>query len=212
MNVYKLRLSFWVKTGTACILPAVASATGLGPDAEPWYKIASGIIGIPASLIALMIAYRLFRKTNLESRKLELEISEKQRQLQNIPEVIGSEAIKSLATLALGQRLSIVILRFVILELTLRIWDFVPTIVNYIALAAASAAALLLVDSDSHIAPFGLLAVAPIAIRLPFDVVYWFIVFGFGWPILRDACSILGIRITRLFDLPSLGRQKSPRR
>lgn len=196
-------------------LPAVAMAAEGATTPEPWYKVIAGIIAIPASIIGLAVSYRLFRKTNLESRKLELEIGEKEKQLQNISGASGVDALRGIAQpLALSQRLSILLLRFVILELTLRIWNFVPSAVGYVTAAGTYAALMFLgEDAASTLQPWSpsgaAVIVGPTVIRLLFDVVYWFIVFGFGWPILRDACGILGIRITGLFDLPLLGRRGS---
>lgn len=202
---------------TATLLAMMPYGTAAAAEAsattEPWYKIIAGIVAIPASIIGLAVSYRLFRKTNLESRKLELEIDEKERQLKNISGTPGVEALRGLAQpLAQSQRLSILILRFVILELTLRIWNFVPSAVGYITTAATYAALFVLgEDASSALRPWSptgaAVVIGPTAIRLLFDIVYWFIVFGFGWPILRDACAILGIRITGLFDLPGLARR-----
>jgi hypothetical protein len=194
--------------------PAVGLAAESVTTPEPWYKVVAGIVAIPASVIGLAVSYRLFRKTNLESRKLELEIDEKERQLQNTSGTAGAEALRGLAQpLALSQRLSILILRFVILELTLRIWNVVPSAFNYITTAATYTVFVLLgKNATSTLQPWtpsgAVVIFGPTVIRLLFDVVYWFIVFGFGWPILRDACGILGIRITGLFDLPRLGRRE----
>jgi hypothetical protein len=208
-------LFFVISTMVAVVVTAVALAAEGGSTPEPWYKVIAGIIAMPAAVIGLAVSYRLFRKTNLESRKLELEIGEKERQLQNISGTPAVEALRGFAQpLALSQRLSILILRFVILELTLRIWNFVPSAFSYITTAGTYAAfALLGKDAASTLQPWtpsgAAIIFGPTVIRLLFDVVYWFIVFGFGWPILRDACAILGIRITGLFDLPRLARRGS---
>lgn len=194
-------------------LPAVSLAAEGQATPEPWYKVIAGIMAIPASIIGLAVSYRLFRKTNLESRKLELEIGEKEKQLQNTASTAGIEALRGLAQpLALSQRLSILILRFVILDLTLRIWHFVPAAIGYITAAAVYSTFFFLdgkaLTNLDPLSPSGAaIFVGPALFRLLFDIVDWFIILGFGWPILRDACAILGIRITGLLDLPFLGRR-----
>ncbi len=57
----------------------------------------------------------------------------------------------------------------------------------------------------------GALAVTKV-IDLAFDVVYYSIVFGFGWPLLKDTCTFLGIEIKSILDLPFIGRKLRPRR
>jgi hypothetical protein len=42
------------------------------------------------------------------------------------------------------------------------------------------------------------------------DLVYWVIVFGFGWPLLKDTCRFLGIPMSGLLDVPLLGRRRDP--
>jgi hypothetical protein len=43
-------------------------------------------------------------------------------------------------------------------------------------------------------------------VSIVFDLVYWFMVFGFGWPLLKDSCRYLGIPMTGLIDLPYIGK------
>jgi hypothetical protein len=73
-----------------------AFAQAGGASQEPWYKITTGVIAIPAALVGLVFSYRVLRKTNLEARKLELEILEKQEKFRSAPEGEGLQALKEL--------------------------------------------------------------------------------------------------------------------
>jgi hypothetical protein len=180
---------------------------------EPWYKILAGILAIPATVIGIAVSFRLVRKTNLESRKLELEIIEKQRQLQATTGTAEFEALKELTQpFSLNQRVLLLVLRFVILELTLRLWNFLPSAAGY-ATSAISYSFFIFASrlASLEISPLGsaALIMVPKFIRFLFDIAYWFIVFGFGWPLLKDATGFLGISVTGLFDLPFLGRRRA---
>jgi len=47
----------------------------------PWWQVISGVLAIPATMLGLVYTYRLYQKTHLEMRRLELEITEKEREL-----------------------------------------------------------------------------------------------------------------------------------
>jgi hypothetical protein len=59
------------------VLSPTAIAAATDASSEPWYKIATGVIAIPTAMLGLLFSYRLLRKTNLETKKLQLEIDEK---------------------------------------------------------------------------------------------------------------------------------------
>jgi hypothetical protein len=68
----------------------LAQASGV---ATPWWQLITGILAIPAALLGLVYTYRLYQKTHLEMRRLELEIIEKERQLQ-IPPVVKTTRVR----------------------------------------------------------------------------------------------------------------------
>src|SRR5579864_3199307 len=43
-----------------------------------WYEVVTGVIAIPAGLLGLVYAHAVYQKTKRESRKLDLEIAEKE--------------------------------------------------------------------------------------------------------------------------------------
>lgn len=195
--------------------PITTFAQSGSPASEPWYKIIVGVIGIPAALLGVMISYRLFRKTNLESRKLELEIQEKENKFQQATDNEGMQALRELAEpIGFSQRLSLLILRFIILELTLRLWEFVPFVVGRI-LSLATSSLFMVVGTNifSGLPGPGSFGGATIFISqtllgLAFDFIRWFIIFGFGWPLLKDAASLMGFSLKGIFDVPFFWRRK----
>jgi hypothetical protein len=201
--------------GLMCFSASAFAQTGSAASQEPWYKIATGIIAIPAALVGLMFSYRLLRKTNLEARKLELEISEKQQKFQSASENEGLQALKELVEpIGLSQRFPILIIRFIILELTLRLWNFIPFVVNKIFSIATSSLLLIIGPSwfttESRVSGATVFLI-PGIIGIAFDIVYWFIVFGFGWPLLKDAGKVLGISFSGIFDLPFFWKRQRRR-
>lgn len=187
-----------------------AQGTGTGAASEAWYKVATGIIGIPAAVVALAIAVKVLRKTTLESRKLELEIVEKQKILS---QEFAKQGLQDIAKpIGDSQRALLLVVRFAVLELTLRLWGFVPA--AFAKLTGSAPLVLYFIGGDqieqsfdSRSAPVVSAIAATAAISLALDVVYWSIVFGFGWPLLKDTCRFLGIEIRSVFDLPFIGRR-----
>jgi hypothetical protein len=60
------------------IADIVALQVPSGAGETPWWQVVTGIIAIPAGLLGLLYTYRSSQKTRLESRKLQLEILEKE--------------------------------------------------------------------------------------------------------------------------------------
>ena len=193
---------------TASLVPDQAGAQqAIAPVAgEAWYKVATGVIAVPAALMGLVISWNMMQRSRLETRKLELEISEKQKQIHNSA---PAEKLELLSTpLGDSQRALLLIIRFVLLELTLRIWNFVPQAVSYIMLAIFYLLYFIMpTDTFLQVSPT-ITTIAPTGISFLFRIVYWIIVFGFGWPLFKDTCSFLNIPIRSLLDLPKIGLRK----
>jgi hypothetical protein len=194
--------------GSASVVAAQGGEAGAGSEA--WYKVVTGVIGIPAAVVALAIAVKVLRKTTLESRKLELEIVEKQKTLG---EEFAKQGLQDFAKpIGDTQRALLLVVRFAVLELTLRLWAIVPAAFGQ--LTGSVPYVLFFIGGEPMMERLGTLS-APVmgalaatkAIDLAFDVVYWSIVFGFGWPLLKDTCTFLGIEIKSVFDLPFIGRR-----
>lgn len=95
----------------------------------PWWQVASGVIGIPTALLGLIYTYRLSQKTRLESRKLQLEIIEKER-LALSPDSTTevSDEVRATTQVRLSTtRTQDFTVRFIICWLATQGWSFVTT-------------------------------------------------------------------------------------
>lgn len=174
---------------------------------EAWYKVAAGVLGIPAAAVGIVLSYNLTRKTALESRKIELEIEEKQSQHRDSP--LPVTAIGSVVQpLAENQLALLLLVRFVVLELTLRMWNVVPSAISFLTSTATSSMYMWFRNQPGFFSgpSIWVLPLGAAVLGALLDVVYWIIVFGFGWPLFKDTCRFLNIPIQSLWDLPFLGR------
>jgi hypothetical protein len=193
-------------------VPAQAvSAPDAGATGEVWYKVATGVIAIPAALVGLIASWNLARKTRLEAKKIEIEVREHESSvIERQPS--DSAARVFAAQLSGGQRALLLLVRFIMLELTLRIWDIVPSAVRSLLTVATAGGAVWVSHANpeySFGSPYSIMVIAlvPQAIGLLLGVVYWLIVFGLGWPLLKDTCLFLNIPLKGLLDLPRLARR-----
>src|SRR5262249_53092506 len=121
------------------------------PVAPPWYQVATGIIAVPAALIALVYSIALLKKARvealkldvdrrkaaietkkmvLESQKLEMEIREKLNSA--VPSSGHLEAsLNAINTLFQTQQVGLLLLRFIILYLVLGIWRLLSAAYEY---------------------------------------------------------------------------------
>jgi putative flippase GtrA len=149
----------------------------------------------------------------METRKLALEIGEKQKEI-----VSGASPADKLemlvAPLGNNQLALLILVRFVLLYLTLELWDLVPAVFSTITslIAAMVYGAIWLFQSETSRALSGsavivVVAMLPAGLRFIFSIVSWSITLGFGWPLFKDTCAFLNIPIKSLFDLPTLWRR-----
>jgi len=171
---------------------------------DPWYKVVVGIIAIPGAAIGLLVSWNMMQKARLETKKLEIEIAEKQQAISR--ESSPAEKLELIASpLGESRRALLIIIRFVLLDVTLRLWNFVPSLVSFIGQAVAAGFFLTFGAGAFKQSSLILIGAAPEAINALLAVVYWLIVFGFGWPLFKDTCAFLNIPVKSLFDLPRIG-------
>jgi hypothetical protein len=189
--------------------PAIAKEVNAS-QGEAWYKVIAGVIAIPAAVLTLLVTLNMIKKTSLESKKLELEIKEKEKQVSGI--VSTETSVNPVHPLGESHRGLLLVVRFIILELALRLWNVIPSAVSYITSNIPTVAMLLFNEKFyKNYKPNGAgiaIIIVPQFISLLFSIVYWAIVFGFGWPLFRDTCQYLNIPIKSLFEIPTLGRRK----
>lgn len=94
----------------------------------PWWKVVTGIIAIPAGMVGLIYSYRLTQKTRLESRKLELDILEKEGRIPPGQERMPSLAESAASPKATATRAQDFIIRFIVLYLVLIGWGLIASL------------------------------------------------------------------------------------
>jgi hypothetical protein len=166
-----------------------------GADARPvaqapkeWWQLATGIIGVPVSLLGLIGAYQLTQKMRLETRKLKLEILEKERtlSLSNISEAGSSFASPRIFAATIQDFLA----RFIILELVRFCWGLISGILSPIVGLVID-----ILEAQGGSLP-GSLLFAVGFIFSSFNVVgLWVIFLLFGWPLLTDLASTFGLAL-----------------
>jgi hypothetical protein len=169
-------------------------------EITPWWQIATGIIAIPAAVVALVGAVQLNQKTKLETRKLQLEIlKEEGKEVTQTGPITREELIGSTKALAVGTQ--DFILRFLVLYLVTSFWSVVSGVVTAVFGALGQIAALI-----SPTLPANLKNSVPVTSVIGAAVTTWCIEIGYvliflslGVPLLRDILTYLKIRPMDLF-------------
>jgi hypothetical protein len=160
-----------------------------GNSMLPWWQVVTGIIGIPAAIIGLISAYRISKKTQLETQKLQLEIIEAERKL--LPEQTQQlsyqeELLRSPQAIAIN--IQDFVIRFIIFSLALAVWGIIsefilPSFWLVINLQHENARLSYTIYQVSALFGGYLVTIGRLII---------FVVLG--WPLLRDICRTIGIR------------------
>jgi hypothetical protein len=165
----------------------------------PWWQVATGILAIPAAVIGLIYTYRLSTKTRLESRKLQLEILEKEGKTPELEAGVIKQEDLSKSRTAIAARTQDFIIRFIILYLTLVGWDLIRSAM--LPFENASIAWLIntyhINTSNNWFAIFWLSLISQIG-----DFGRWLVYILLGWPLLSDIARSLGLRPVSFFRRP----------
>ncbi len=95
-----------------------------------WYEIVVGIISIPAGIFGLVYSFFIIKKVNLESKKIELEILEKNKIISDEKEQISID--KKTTSVLKTNQLNSIILKFILLCLILLSWGVFTQIFTFI--------------------------------------------------------------------------------
>jgi hypothetical protein len=192
-------LVFFVSACGPLQVPAVEqSNNGQQPQ---WWEVASGIVAIPVALMGLAYSYILIKKTNLESKKIQLEIVEKQSKLKD-KKVNESEKSHLVATALVENQLAFnIILRFILLNLIYSIWEYVTRgyniLIQGLSIAMNIAAANYHTSFSESFLIFSYV-LGNILTFLP-QIGSLMIFLGLGWPLFKDVNRLLGIDIKSVF-------------
>lgn len=191
-------------TMTTALLTSLVDAAA--EETQDWKQIISWVLGLPVAFAAAMGTIYVLPKARLESRKLQLEVIEKERALglAQVKEDPGQVAAVVAEPIFETRRAQDLILRFVLLYLLLQAWSVVSGILGA-ALAGAQIGLNNAVEGDAS--PFvvaGYLLAAAVA-SLP-GVVRSLLFVVVGWPLLLDVAKLLR------FDLPDFLHKRAAAR
>ncbi|MFG6197732.1 hypothetical protein [Nonomuraea sp. JJY05] len=174
--------------------------TPKGGEEVAWWQVATGIIAIPVALVGLIGSWYLVRKTRLESRKLELEILEKEQALDQAK--ADQDPIRAAEIVAepvfQTRRVQVLILRGILLVLVLDAWSLAQKLLvpifRGIRLGAAAATANPDVFAENTPAEYVVFTLVLLLEQLP-TIAYWWIFIALGWPLLSDTAHALSIEL-----------------
>jgi len=185
------------------LLPGMVCAA---ENAEPhWWEVATGILAIPVALIGLAYSYVLIKKTRLEAKKTELEIREKQSQLQKFNELQPEVIERLVAPIADSRVTQFLILRFILLYLILHTWSLLERGFGLV-LKGLAFGIFAIIGESTDPEPAWLIAPYLILNNLP-EVGYWIVFFAIGWPLFRDINDVVGLNMRELFSWRKDGKK-----
>jgi hypothetical protein len=199
VTIAALAIAAWPTSATA------QAAPGLGAERLYWYQFVDVGLAVSASILGFMFTFRVLGKVTLKSRELELQLREKAAVSDGGANQRPADVDGNARPVIDTQRGLFLVLRFVILDLTIRIWNVVPSAIGYLTNSLPHAVSAImgddaLRDAQSASLPVAATWVLPSVISLGFSAVYWTMVLAFGWPLLKDTCSYLGIPLKGLFE------------
>ncbi len=180
--------------GGICLATLWASPAFADEMKRPeWWEVIAGIIAIPTGLLGLVVSYATYKKTGLESKKLELEILEKEKEFAKAPpptaeqQRVADVIIKPLID---NTRVNYFLLRFILLSLMLLFWAILEKGFNFFVGGAFVTLTQLLGFST-------LRATIPIFILSQLAQLGWVIlVLMVGVPLYRDIARHIGFRVS----------------
>lgn len=167
----------------------IAQAMDATAKQSQWWEVAAGVLAIPAAFLGLGYSYLLIRKTRLEARKTELEIVEKERVLKALMPSQSEAAKDFVRPLIEGRQSQLLVLRFVLLYVVLKLWGLVESALGLVFGGALFGAHK--VFGFDLVSPWILIPAFALG-KLP-EVVTWIIVIGIGWPLFRDLNTFLNL-------------------
>lgn len=170
---------------SSTLVIATPEAGGQVPKPVHWWEIVAGIIAIPAGLLGLYYTYYLAQKVRLETKKLENDLANNER--------IESSLFRYLP--AITPRIQDYVIRFIILELSIRGWSLIAGILSpFIVVASRTLRDLEVFDNSDVLAQLAQATVVTYATSIGYWVLFLFI----GVPLLKDISKDLGISLSGL--------------
>jgi hypothetical protein len=175
--------------------PSLAHAADVATETI-WWEVTTGIIAIPAAVIGLIYSVVLIKKTRVEVKKTELEIREKETALAKIAPAEPSLAHALITPLFEAKHVQLLLLRFVLLYVTLRLWGLAEDAFGLLLGGAYLGAQKL---AASHLESDNLWLMIPLLLisKLP-KLGELAILLGIGLPLFRDVSTALGVDVRSL--------------
>jgi hypothetical protein len=179
----------------AMLVPQAAMAQDTGTAQQPqWWQVVAGVLAIPAAILGIAYSYILIRKTRLEARKTELEIVEKERALNALGPTHGEAAREIVRPIIEGRQAQLLVLRFALLYVVLRLWGLVESALGFVV--GGAFLGLHKVVGFNFENPW-IIYPAVLLTKLP-EAVTWIIVIGIGWPLFRDLNAFMNLDLKRM--------------
>jgi hypothetical protein len=158
-----------------------------------WWEIIAGIIAIPTGLLGLVVSYATYKKTRLESKKLEFEILEKEKELAKAPPPTAEQQRVSdviIKPLIDNTRVNYFLLRFILLSLMLLFWTILEKAFGFFVGGAFVTLTQLLGFSSAA-------ATIPMFVLSQIVQLGWVVlVLMVGVPLYRDIAHHIGFRVS----------------
>jgi len=167
-----------------------------------WYEIIGGILAIPVTLIGIAYSYILIKKTKLESRKIDLEIREKEDILFEKGVTQSEEVKKIVKPFITTQIIQQIILRYIILELLSRLFGIFAGGYSFLLNSIGITVNNFFRGNDII---FGM---AITFFQFLPQIGYTLITIAIGYPLFKDVNKILGIDIKKVFLSPFKKQEK----
>lgn len=193
-------LAFTMTMAVALIPPSLGLAAEAAPKEPEWYELVAGILAIPATLIGLAYSYVLIKKTSIESRKLSLEVQEKEILLSKDKTLSKHDHERIIGTVIRDSIVASILLRFALMYVVLQLWGLVVGVFGAVLTGAVLGLQSLDVIRDFNdflsFLIFGLT-------QIP-TIITWLIIVSLGVPLLREISGYLGVSGLGIF------RRKGP--
>jgi hypothetical protein len=176
------------------VVTTVTWAQDNGPNPVRWWETATGIIGIISGILGLPTAYWLSQKYRYETRKLQLEILEKEGKLpKKHPRVLRREHIID-SPQAIVTGIQGFVIRFIILYVAILGWDIIERFITpFISASIAYWLSEHPEVSQEWKTILGLSAYSQIT-----GIGKLLIFLLLGWPLLSDITAFIGVRPFKL--------------
>jgi|SRR5579862_1308719 len=184
-----------MRTILCLIIILLSTPAFAGDETNPthWWQVVTGILAIPTAIGAMILGYATLKKTRLESKKIELELLDKQAMISNLPGIASPEAHKVAQSLIDplidNNRVNYLILRFVIIFLLLQFWEVIQKVFSLLA-----GGAMLTIQQVFKVSTDGLLTIIFFGLSEVVQLGWIVLVLLLGVPLYRDISTHIGFK------------------